>query len=203
MQELSYPAAADVLEPLILFAALGHLFQVPAMLMAALSGHWDAESGAELARRIQRVLGLTLPLSSAALALLLLANCTSLLSDGLGLGVSCVTAVQFALTLRRLHGDPRLRFARQRQEIVHLLLGLGLVVALNRQALLTTPLGAELCVVLTSIYSCRAWLQLVYYRSAWPAGALMRVAHWGLVLLFTAQAGIYASATIGALWTAA
>jgi hypothetical protein len=131
-----------------------------------------------------------------------LANGASLLSTGLGLGVACVTAVQLALALRRRCGDPRLRFARQRLEIVHLLFGLGLVVALNPRAMLTTPLGTELCIVLTSIYVCRAWLQLVYYRDAWPAGVAMRVAHWALVLLFTSQAGIYASAAIGAAWVA-
>jgi hypothetical protein len=201
MQQTGLARAATTLEFLLLFAALAHLFQLPAMLLAARRRQWDAEGETpELAERVHRVLGLTLPLCSSALGALLLVNHTSLLSSGLGLGLSCVTAGQLALAIRRRLGDSRLHFARQRQEIVHLLLALGLVVAVNRQAVLTTALGAQLCIVLSSIYSARAWLQLVYYRRAWPKGAPMRVAHWALTLLFTSQAGIYASAALGAIW---
>jgi hypothetical protein len=201
MQQAGLARAATTLELLVLFAALAHLFQLPAMLLAERLRKWDPDSETlELAERIHRVLGLTLPLCSSALAVLLLVNHTSLLSSGLGLSLSCVTAGQLALAIRRRLGDSRLHFARRRQEIVHLLLGLGLVVAVNRHAVLTTALGAQLCLVLSSIYSFRAWLQLVYYRSAWPQAAPMRVAHWALTLLFTSQAGIYASAAIGAIW---
>lgn len=185
----------------LLFAAgLGHVFQLPAMSIAARKLGWSAPIDrtveSELDRRIHRVLVLTVPALGGAVFSILLANLESLPRSPMLRGLSGLLGLWAALVLYRIFEPASRRFARLRVEIVLLLSGLGLLVSWNAHEVQSSASGSELCVALGCLYAARTGIQLGYYSRFWPGGAMMRAGHWALVALFSVQSAAY-------LWVAA
>lgn len=179
-------------QKIVLAAALCHAAQIPAMAVTSRILSWQAPT--ELNRRIRKVLDWTIPALLGGLTISLVANHRAPLSP-LGLGVWVIVLGEFGLRARALFDSQQTAaraFARSRQEIVFLLVGLGLVIGLNSREVVTSPLGGSLCLLLALLYASRTLIQLLAYASHWPSKPLLRLAHWGLVLLFSIQTSLYA-----------
>lgn len=190
--------ASKTLEWLVVAAALCHVFQLPAMWIAAHALGWRSSGPpTEMNRRIERVLTLTVPTVAAVSVVLLLANHEMLATSTLGRGfLVIVVGLLLLMTWRRM-GAPEQRFARRRLEIVFLLVGLGLLVGFGAEEVVRTALGRELCATLAALYLSRLAVQLVYYRKIWPGGSWMQAGQWGLVALFGLQFVLYAVVAFG------
>jgi hypothetical protein len=187
----------------VLAAALGHGFQLPAMWVAGRVLRWRPGAGSspaaldggfdpvELNQRIARVLELTVPLALLGLSGILALDARAALASALGQGLALLIGLELALGWRRRRADPAQAFARRRHEIVCLILGLGLLVLIHRDAVVSTPLGARLCAFSAALFLIRAILQLTHYAGVWPPSAAMRLGSWGLFVLFAFQSLAY------------
>lgn len=176
---------------LVLAAAMCHAAQIPSMIIASRVIRWDAST--ELNRRVRKVIDSTIPtLILALVASLLLHRRTW--SSPLGIGLWTVVWGEALLKARAFFEQDQSAaraFARSRQEIVFVLVGLGIVIAVNSREVAGSGLGAAVCSLLALLYTSRTLIQVFAYARHWPSKPLLVLAHWGLVALFSLQTGLY------------
>lgn len=82
--------------------------------------------------------------------------------------------------------------------IILTVLGLGVVVAVACDDIAGgNAAGIGLASFLAIFWAYRASIQIFLYSRIWPSGPIGRLSHYGLVALFTFQAGIYSFAATG------
>ena len=178
-------------QELVLAAAMCHAAQIPSMVIASRVIRWDART--ELNRRVKRVIEWTIPTLIVALVGSLLLHRRAW-SSPLGVGLWIVVGGEALLRVRtffeRAQSAAR-AFTRSRQEIVFVLVGLGIVIAVNSREVVESGLGASVCLILALLYTSRTLIQVFAYARHWPSKRLLALAHWGLVLLFSLQTALY------------